>query len=178
MHNEAMLWVARHATNKPVTVLDLGGRDINGSPRPLFPNATAYRTVDIAAGPGVDIVADAGDWTPDGVYDVVVCCETFEHTPRWPDICATAFAACRPGGLLILTMAGPGRPEHSGIDGGWTLHPGEYYGNVDPAQLWRVLSGCGFERIHVDQQPAPADVRAVAVRPNMPAAQLSAAASG
>ena len=40
MHPEAMEWVAKHATGDPVSVLDLGGRYINGSPRELFPNAT------------------------------------------------------------------------------------------------------------------------------------------
>jgi hypothetical protein len=174
MHDAAYEWIRRYATTKPVTVLDLGGRVINGSPRYLWPNATVYRTVDIAPGPGVDVVADAADWQPDQQYDVVLSAECFEHTARWREICATAFAACRPGGRLILTMAGPGRPEHSGIDGEWRLHPGEYYGNVDPAELWRVLSAAGFHRIFVDQQPFPADVRAAAVRPNVPVSPLPA----
>lgn len=178
MHNEAMQWVARHATDRPVSVLDLGGRDVNGTVRPLFPNATVYRVVDILPGDGVDVVADAADWTPDRQYDVVVCCETFEHTARWPEICATAFAACRPGGQLILTMAGPGRPEHSAIDGEFRLHPGEYYGNVDPAELWRVLRAVGWRRIHVDQQVSPADVRAVALCPTVKPAPLSLTALG
>lgn len=172
MHTEAYEWVRRHATDKPVAVLDLGGRNINGSVRPLFPNATIYRVVDIADGPGVDVVADAATWTPDGLYDVVVCCETFEHTKSWPEICQTAYRACRPGGMLIATMAGPGRPEHSGIDGEFRLHPGEYYGNVAPGDLWQALRAAGWRHIHVDQQPVPADVRAVAYRPKVPAAAV------
>jgi len=169
MHAEALEWVRRHATTRAVSVLDLGGRNINGSPRALFPNASVYRTLDIADGPGVDIVADASTWIPDQMYDVVVCCETFEHTASWPQICTTAYVACKPGGLLILTMAGPGRPDHSGIDGGWTLHPGEHYGNVEPGELWRALHDCGWRKILVDYQPSPADTRATAVRPKVPA---------
>lgn len=164
MHNEAYQWVTHYATDDPVTVLDLGGRDINGSPRALFPNATIYRVLDIAAGPNVDIVADAATWTPDREYDVVVCTEVFEHTASWRDICRTAYKATKPGGRFIATMAGPGRPAHSAVDGGWRLHPGEHYANIDPDSLHRTLSECGWQDIIVDSQPSPADVRACAMR--------------
>jgi SAM-dependent methyltransferase len=150
----------------PYSVLDLGGRDINGSVRDLFdfPVAT-YDVVDIQPGDNVDIVADAATYQPERQYDAVVCCETFEHTDSWPAICETAYKALRPGGQFITTMAGPGRPEHSAIDGEFRLHPGEYYGNVDPAELFDVLERCGFENVYVDSQPSPADVRATANRP-------------
>ena len=163
MHNEAFAWVAAHATQDEVTVLDIGGRNINGTCRDLFPNATLYTAVDIADGPGVDIVADASTWTPDREYDVVVCTEVFEHTDVWPDICRTAYKACKPGGRVILTMAGPGRGGHSAVDGGH-LRPGEYYGNVDPERLREALEECGWDDIVVDSQVSPADVRAVATR--------------
>ena len=168
MHAEAYAWVQQHATTQPVSVLDIGGRDINGSSRTLFPNATVYRVLDIAAGPNVDIVADAATWTPDGEYDVVVCTEVFEHTASWPQICATALKACAPGGTFIATMAGPGRPVHSAVDGGWTLHPGEHYENVAPADLRAVLEDCGWQDVVVDRRDSPADVRAVAVRNREP----------
>lgn len=165
MHTEAHQWVERYKTNQPVTVLDLGGRDINGSVRDLFPNAAVYTVLDIADGPNVDIVADASTWTPDREYDVVVSSETFEHTETWPKICGTAYTACRSGGVFITTMAGPGRPEHSAVDGGWTLHPGEYYGNVEPAALHAVLIDVGFVEVVVDQQSRPADVRSYCTKP-------------
>lgn len=164
MHTEAYAWVQQHATTEPVTVLDIGGRNINGSVKDLFPNATSYTAMDIREGDGVDVVADAATWTPDREYQVVVCTEVFEHTDSWPDICATAFKACAPGGRFIATMAGPGRPEHSAVDGGWRLHPGEYYGNVDPDRLRSVLEDCGWRDVVVDQQHSPADVRAAATR--------------
>jgi len=164
MHDQAMQWITGHATTDEVTVLDLGGRNINGSPRSLFPNATRYAVLDILPGDGVDIVADAAEWDPDSEYDVVVAAEVFEHAARWPAICRTAFKACKPGGQLILTMAGPGRPVHSGVDGGWWLHPGEHYANVPPAELERVLRETGWRDVTVDYQPAPADTRAVAWR--------------
>lgn len=165
MHAEAHSWVAQYRSDESVTVLDIGGRNINGTTRDLFPHAD-YTTIDIAAGEGVDIVADAGGWVPDREYDLVVCTEVFEHTASWPQIIATAFKALRPGGQFVATMAGPGRPPHSAVDGGWTLHPGEYYGNVAPEDLRRTLEEAGFVVLAVDRRSTPADVRCAATRPD------------
>lgn len=161
MHAEAMEWVLRHADPRPLAGLDIGGRDINGTCRRLFPR-TSWTVLDVAPGDGVDIVADAATWAPDREYDLILCTEVFEHAERWPDIVRTAYAACAPDGLLILTMAGLGRAPHSGIDGGPTLHPGEWYANVDPGELRTALGACGWSDVVVDQ--AGADVRATARR--------------
>jgi len=157
MHPEAMAWVARYATDEPVSVLDLGGRDINGSPRGLFPNATSYTVLDVQMAEGVDIAADAATWDPNGRrWDLVLATELFEHTDQWPAVCVTAYKALRPGGRFVVTTAAPGRPPHSGIDGG-PLHFGEYYANVQPEQLREVLGAAGFTDVTVDTQPSPAD---------------------
>ena len=159
-----MAWIAKHATDEIIPVLDLGGRDINGSPRHLFPNAT-YTVLDVRPGDGVDIVADAATWAPgDDLWEVIICAETFEHTANWRAICRTAFEACAPGGRLIVTTAAPGRPPHSAVDGEFRLLPGEHYANIRPAELGRVLAAAGWADVVVDLQPSPADVRAVAVR--------------
>lgn len=160
-----MEWIARYATGEPVTVLDLGGRSINGSPRHLFP-AAAYTVLDIRPADDVDIVADAATWDPGGrTWDVIIAAETFEHTASWRAICRTAFAACAPGGRLIVTTAAPGRPPHSAVDGQWRLLPGEHYANIRPAELRRVLAEAGWADVAIDVQPSPADVRATAVKP-------------
>jgi hypothetical protein len=164
VHTQAYQFVAEHAPPGARRVLDIGGRNINGSPRALFPGAEVYRVLDIAPGAGVDIVADAAVWTPDGSYDVVVICEVFEHTAVWPAIAATAYAACAPGGLLITTMAGPGRASHSAVDGGPVLYDGEHYANVPATELHRVLTEVGWRDIVVDSQPNPADTRSVATK--------------
>ena len=174
MHSQAMQWLAKHATTDPVDVLDLGGRDLNGSPRGLWPNAASYTVLDIAPAPGVDIVADAAEWDPDGRrWHVAVAAELFEHTDQWPAICATAFRALRPGGRFIVTTAAPGRPPHSGRYAG-PLQFGEYYANVDPDQLRAVLERVGFVDVEIDVQPSPADVRAVATKPKRQADYLLA----
>ena len=163
MHAEAYMWIAMHSTVRPVRVLDIGGRDVNGSPRNLFPNATVYTCLDILPGDGVGIVADAGMWEPDAEWDYVLSAETFEHTANWAAICRTAYKACAPGGRFIVTTAGPGRPPHSGVDG-FQLRRGEYYANVPARELERVLVETGWREITVDSQPNPADTRSVATK--------------
>ncbi len=166
VHDAALEWIAKHAPSGPVTVLDIGGRDVNGSPRHLFPDAAAYTVLDAQPGPDVDVVADAAAWNPHRRrWDVVICAETFEHTAAWRAIIRTAWAACKPGGKFIITTAAPGRPPHSGIDGEFRLLPGEHYANIRPAELERVLTVSGWEDVVIDVQASPADVRAVAVKP-------------
>lgn len=165
MHEQAYAWVAQHATGEKVAVLDIGGRNINGTVVDLFPAADPYVTLDVRDGAGVDIVADAADWEPDRQYDIVVCCEVFEHTSMWPEIIATAYKALVPGGLFIATMAGPGRPEHSAVDGLWRLHEFEHYANIEPGELSAALKAAGFEHVMTDQRRRPADVRCTARRP-------------
>lgn len=166
MHDAARQWVAGHATTGQVAVLDIGGRDVGGpwggSVRELFPNAAGYVVLDVEPGPDVDVVADAAQWLPDQLFDIVVAVECFEHTHVWPEICATALRALRQGGRLIATMAGPGRAPHGAL-GGPAPAPGEYYANVDPGDLAHVLKGQGWAEIVVDQQGL--DVRVVATKP-------------
>lgn len=163
MHPEAMEWVARYAPACEVdAVLDIGGRDNNGSPRGMF-TTPSYVVLDVVDGPDVDIVDDAATWTPDRAYDVVVCTEVFEHTPDWPSICMTAFKALREGGMFIATMAGPNRPAH-GAWGDPGPRPGEWYHNIVPENLLHILDGIGFLDITIEERATPSDVRVVAHR--------------
>lgn len=158
MHGAAYLWVRDHAPDEPGHVLDIGGRNVNGSPRSCFPEAASYTVLDIMPGEGVDIVADAATWQPNRVYDTIVCCEVFEHTPDWPKILHTCERALSPSGTLILTMAGPGRGEHSAHDG-QALRPGEHYANVSSSTLLLAAKDAGFRNVYVTVRGA--DTRAV-----------------
>lgn len=160
MHPEVIEYVQRYATDDAVTVLDIGGRDLNGSTRSLFPLAD-YTVLDIREDPEVDIVADAATWTPSREYDLVLCTEVFEHTPDWRDIIVTAHAALKPGGRLVVTCAGPGRAPHSAI-AATGLQPGEYYQNVHPDEMRHALEFAGFGGIEVERLRR--DVRATAVK--------------
>jgi len=162
MHEEARAYVEAHCTDERLAVLEIGGRWINGGVRDLFPNADPYVSLDIAEGPGVNIVANAATWEPDRTYDLIVCTEVFEHTPEWPAILSTMAAACRTGGRLVLTMAGPGRSPH-GASGGGPV-PEEFYRNVPPGELAFELASRGWAGIEVDYIPSPGDTRAIATR--------------
>ena len=162
MHPEARAYVEARRSDEVMAVLEIGGRWINGGVRDLFPNADPYVSLDIVDGAAVDIVADASTWVPDRSYDLIVCTEVFEHTPRWPQILHTMADACKPGGHVVLTMAGPGRVEH-GADGAG-VQPGEHYENVDPEDLRREMAAAGWTCIDVDYLPTPGDTRATATR--------------
>ncbi len=125
---------------------------MNGSTRSLFPNANPYHVLDLRPGPNVDIVADAADWQGSADwYDLVVCTETFEHAEKWRGIIATAWTVLRPGGWLIFTCAGPGRPPHSGIEPVWGLIGDEWYANVSPDEAHNELVLQGWGGIEVRQ---------------------------
>jgi len=172
MHQQAFDFVARHAPHRPgLRVLDIGGRDMNGSPRSLFDGAAEYVGLDIAPGLGVDVVADAATWDPTATFDLVVCAEVLEHAPQWRQILRTAWRALAPGGQVVLTAAGPDRPPHSGRSPAPEPEPGEWYENVQPELLRRALVMAGFTEVVVDCSTGALgtgpleDVRATARKP-------------
>ena len=144
------------------SVLELGGRDVNGSVRPYF-NGARYLSVDISPGPGVDVVADATTYRPDERFDCCVCAEVLEHVPDPDGFVATAWGSLRPGGWLILTMACPPRMAHSGVDGG-PLRPGEHYRNVTADMLARWL--VGWKDAEIETHEDRGDMYAVARKPD------------
>jgi len=159
MHLAAFQFVERMARRRPSgLVLEIGGRDINGSVRPLFDD-DPYIAIDLVPGPGVDVVADGTTFEPSIRPACVVCCEVLEHTPEASEIVRHAFHILRPGGVLILTMAGPGRAAHSAVDGG-PLQPGEYYRNIEPNDLGIWLAP--FLEAAIMENPAEGDLYAVA----------------
>lgn len=142
MHQAVIDYVAHHLPDFPGDVLDVGGRDINGTPRWLFENADSYRVVDLHEGDNVDVVGDITELGLSGVANTVLCLEVLEHAENWRDIVAACVAACRPGGTVIVTAAGPGREPHSAIDGG-PVRDGEWYGNVTAVGLAEAFGDVG-----------------------------------
>lgn len=133
MHTEAFEFVEQFRTDKPIHVIEIGSRNINGSVRPLFPNAT-WVGLDLHPGPDVDLVLDAREYNPLKKADLVICCEVLEHTPHWRAIVDAGRSWLKPDGKMVVTCAGPGREPHSAIDGG-PLQPDEYYANIRPDML-------------------------------------------
>lgn len=168
MHPEAYDAVGRMVAASGIdpagewTGLDIGGRDVNGSARAHLPNAR-WHGLDAVPGPGVDIVADARDWNPDAVYDVVLCTELLEHVRGWRHVLIAAAEALDRHGFLFLTAASHGRRPHS-ADGHMFVPAGEHYANVDPEELRRELAAL-FAVVFVDYQRRPGDVYAWATAP-------------
>jgi SAM-dependent methyltransferase len=95
-----------------LAILEMGSFDVNGTVRSLFKGAS-YIGVDIAPGPGVDVVAFGHEFqAPDESFDVVLSCECFEHDPYWVDTFGNMFRLAKPGAVIAFTCASTGRLEH------------------------------------------------------------------
>lgn len=132
---------------EPRSVLEIGSININGSVRDYYPQATSWWGIDIIPGPCVDEVADGASWRSDDRYGVAICAEVFEHTPKWKDIIVNMHRHLVDGGLLLASCASRDRPTHS-ADGN-DLKPDEYYENVDPEEMRRLLFQMGWSDIEV-----------------------------
>ena len=96
-------------------VLEVGSFDVNGSVRSAAKQHSPgrYVGVDIAPGPGVDVVCSAEDLVKtfgEASFDVVVTTEMLEHVPNWKSAIMQMKQVLRPGGRLILTTRSRGPP--------------------------------------------------------------------
>jgi len=97
---------------KSKLVLDIGSLDINGNNQYLFENCH-YVGIDVAPGRNVDIVCKGHELAlPDATFDVVITTECLEHDQYWDLTLRNAVRLLKPGGLLVVTCATTGRPEH------------------------------------------------------------------
>lgn len=117
-------------------VLEIGSLNINGSVRQFFKDCQ-YIGIDVGAGPGVDIVCPGQEYNaPDNTFDTLISCECFEHNPFWVETFDNMIRMCVSGGLIIMTCATTGRPEHgtsrtSPRDSPLTIAKGwDYYRNL------------------------------------------------
>lgn len=165
MHNQAYLYVERQAAALTLPagarVLEIGAYNVNGTIRHLFPQKH-YHGIDAREGPGVDEAVRAQDFDGKGTYDVVVSAETLEHDSDPEGLIAAANKALKPGGVLILTAAGPERAPHS-YDGSPELPDGEHYKNVTPTALKGWLAG--WEDVVIERDEAAGDIYATARKP-------------
>jgi len=124
MHASVMDFLARALSLDEVTgghVLEVGSFNVNGTARkviePMSP--LSYTGVDVRPGLGVDVVLDAcdlfGKYGADA-FDVVVSTEMLEHVMDWRGALVNMQVVCRPGGVLVLTVRGPGFPYHEPPD--------------------------------------------------------------
>lgn len=146
---------------RPEAVVDIGGATVNGSLRPLLPGAD-YTSVDPVPGAGVDVVADGAEWQPPEPVALVLCTEVLEHCDHPAGIVANAASMLKPGGLLLLTCAGPDRAPHGAR--GAPLAEGEYYAGVEPEDLRSWLEDAFGDRFHLEYQVERGDLYALGWR--------------
>ncbi len=93
-------------------VLEIGSWNTNGSIRTFFKDCD-YTGVDIAKGPGVDLVCHGEDVDlPDQSFDITISCECFEHNPEWGKTFNNMERMLKDDGLFVMTCATLGREEH------------------------------------------------------------------
>lgn len=148
MHAEARDFIVRQVSQ--LSVLEIGSLNVNGGIRDLFQHFD-YIGIDKVHGPGVDIVCDGADFASPKQFDIVVCCEVFEHAKNWRDIVRNVWFLLRPGGLFIGTAAGPGRQPHK-CSGEPLNDDSEYYGNICPLDLTQTLCNSEFVNLYVEHR--------------------------
>lgn len=168
---EAVGWfvdrLARHretrGISKPLAVLDVGGRNVNGSTREIVEArlpVASWLAVDRLDDEGVDVVVDFSDcpgsrdheiWTTAwarvydaGPFDLSIATEVFEHDPDgWPQILANMAHLTRHGGTVVATFATEGRHRHSAVDGRLIDEGEEPYRNVPRHEFVDVVETLG-----------------------------------
>jgi hypothetical protein len=166
VHHEVRLFVEQLSRLYPrhfrgATVLEVGSLNVNGTVRDFFTQCV-YLGIDLGPGPGVDEVTHICDGPDDCLgADVVISCEALEHDRRWRSSLPAMWSRVRPGGLLIVTCAGPARPRH-GVHGSgeWcSPHTLDYYQGLGDEDLRAALD----VDWHTDSTDL--DTRAYAVKP-------------
>ena len=98
-------------------VLEVGSRDVNGSPRHIIERMAParYWGVDMVEGRGVDEVLDVSAlvdrFGPDS-FDVVISTEMLEHVRDWRGAVTSLKRVLGRGGTLLLTTRSLGFPFH------------------------------------------------------------------
>ena len=93
-------------------VLEIGSLNINGSVRRFY-NDCDYTGIDVAPGNDVDIVSNGENYYEKAnTYDVIISCECMEHNPMYQKTWLNMLRMLKDDGLLIMTCATFGRPQH------------------------------------------------------------------
>lgn len=152
-------------SKEAIMVLDAGSMDINGNNRYLFENY-GYVGVDVAEGPNVDVVMPLHDYESFIIFDFVISTEMLEHDMYWQDSLIRMVEFCRSGGMILITCASTGRPEHgtkrTGSEGdspGSNMLFGDYYRNLTEGDIRSVIN-CEetFERFYFEYNPFANDL--------------------
>lgn len=131
-----------------LSIVDIGSYDVNGSYRTIFNSpAWKYLGVDLAAGPGVDVVLTSPYRLPiaSSSSDLVLSGQAFEHIEYFWQTWLEMLRIAKPGALLFLIAPSRG-PEHRYPQDCWRFYPDGY------AALAK-LGDCELVEVHTDWEP-------------------------
>ena len=155
MHKEASQFVAKVKAEFPEfftgkKVLDVGSLEIDGGARQFFTNCD-YLGIDVGEGPGVDVVTMAHGYSRPNSFDVVICTEMLEHDQHWNKSLLQMYENVKPGGLFLVTCAGPSRWEHGTTEHDAYASPftADYYKNLSTEDFASVLPASLFSKSYL-----------------------------
>jgi len=157
MTPEILAWLGemkeRHHLS-PARVLDIGSRNVNGSPRRVFGDAAEYVGVDREPGPGVDLVTDVHDLHLGETFDLVLCCEMLEHDRDPLETIWVMRDHLADGGHMVITSPAQGFKQHRYPRDYWRFMPDAYrdlfFRDMDLLELTRIPgpTWCSLGRKH------------------------------
>ena len=111
-------------TDTPLTIVDVGAQDVNGSLRSVAPNHHKYIGLDFVDGKGVDVVITDPYNLPleSNSVDVVVCSSCFEHSEFFWLLFLEIQRILKPEGLFYLNAPSNGMFHRYPVDC-WRLYP-------------------------------------------------------
>jgi SAM-dependent methyltransferase len=126
-------------------VIDFGSLDINGNNRHFFEECE-YTGVDLYQGRNVDIVGLAHEVELPYTPDVIISGEMLEHDRYWKKSLQRFQNSLTPQGLLLISCATVGRPEHGTHGTDVRDSPGtpDYYKNLTEEDFRNALDMSEF----------------------------------
>ncbi|KPJ66981.1 methyltransferase type 11 [candidate division WOR-1 bacterium DG_54_3] len=127
-------------------VIEIGSCDTNGSLRPLVESyyPAEYIGVDIADGPGVDMICKAEDILDrfgKESFDIVISTELLEHIWDWRKVVGNIKNICKEGGIILITTRSYGHPYHG--------HPYDFW-RYELEDMKHIFSDCLIEKLEKD----------------------------
>lgn len=135
---------------KKVRVLEVGSYNVNGTVRDFF-DECEFIGLDIAEGDCVDVVCSGHEYKSRTKFDTIITCEMFEHNPYWAETWNNMVSLTKKNGLIVMTCASTGRPEHgtrrttpNNSLGSNIGEYSDYYGNLTELDFKSI---CDFDKV-------------------------------